>query len=413
MPFFKVFFLFYLFTKVSSDTVTVSGQQILVNGEPFEANGAAGDVRFDLLKQLGGKVIRTYGDEIEQLIEPASKYGLKIVAGFWLGQIGQGYVNYSSDTDKIRKEQLEKLEAFVNKYKNRSEILCWGIGNEVELGAKSQKERISAWKGIEEAAKLVRKLDPNHPTMAVLADVGRNGTVKKATEFKYFAPSIQILGVNSYGPGLPTVVARAREQGWNGPLIVAETGPLGHWQAKPTSWGALIEPTSDKKATDLDKYMTDLKGKVQGTIIFYWGYKMEATPTWHSFLLPFNNNEYERTAEVLASQWGGNLDNHAPRINSLTFQDGRNTNKWDKIETPKASLNVTDLDGDTITVLWSVLAESPFVVGANFTSTITSPSNTEVSLNITSLATGGYRLYMFALDNKGAAATANLPFYVN
>uniref|UniRef100_A0A915NQJ1 Uncharacterized protein n=1 Tax=Meloidogyne floridensis TaxID=298350 RepID=A0A915NQJ1_9BILA len=103
--FYSLIFLFYLFNKASSlDKVTVDKQQILVNGKPFIANGAAGNVRFDLLKQLGGNVIRTYGDEIDQIIGPASKAGLKIVAGFWLGQVSQGYVNYQNPNDKnVRK----------------------------------------------------------------------------------------------------------------------------------------------------------------------------------------------------------------------------------------------------------------------------------------------------------------------
>nr|CAD2184391.1 unnamed protein product [Meloidogyne enterolobii] len=225
---------------------------------------------------------------------------------------------------------------------------------------------------------------------------------------------LNILGVNSYGPGLPTVVNRARSQGWKGPLVIAETGPLGHWQAQITNWKASIEPSSDQKATDLDRYMTQLKGKVQGTIIFYWGTKIEATPTWHSFLLPFSNNEYERTAEVLAKQWGGRLPNGAPRIGSLSFQDGKNKNRWNKDEVPTATLAVSDPNNDQITVRWSVLKERTDAAGDDVTSSaIKSSSNSGATLNLGALPTGGYRLYMAALDNKGAAATANLPFYVN
>ncbi|KAL7079721.1 hypothetical protein ACQ4LE_001839 [Meloidogyne hapla] len=411
MSFYSFIFLFYLFNKVLSlDKVTVYGQQILVNGKPFIANGAAGNVRFDLLKQLGGNVIRTYGDEIANIIEPASKAGLKIVAGFWMGQVSQGYVNYNNPQDKNMNDQLKNLEIFVNKYKDNPAILCWGIGNEVEFGAKSSAETIPVWKAINNAAALVKRLDPNHPTMAVLADVGDG----KANEFMKYAPSVQILGVNSYGPGLPTVVNRTRSQGWKGPLVIAETGPLGHWQAQVTSWKASIEPNSDQKATDLYKYMTMLKGKVQGTIIFYWGTKIEATPTWHSFLLPFSDNEYGRTAEVLSSHWRGSLKNRAPRIVKFTFQSGRNTDRWNKNEAPTAALSISDPDSDAITVRWTVLAERTDATGEDFTSkVIRSANNTGATLNIGSLASGGYRLYMAALDNKGAAATANLPFFVN
>ncbi|KAF7633285.1 hypothetical protein Mgra_00007323 [Meloidogyne graminicola] len=406
---YSILLLFHLLNKASAlDKITISGQQILVNGKPFILNGAAGNIRYDLLKQLGGTVIRTYGDEIDQIIGPASQAGLKVVAGFWMGQVSQGYVNYKNQDQKVN-AQNEKLKNFVLKYKDHPAVICWGIGNEVEFGAASSADTIPVWKAIDQAAKLVRTLDPNHPTMAVLADVGEG----KAKEFVQYVSNIQILGVNCYGSSLPSIAQRARTQGWNGPLVIAETGPIGHWQAQVTPWSASIEPSSDAKAIDLDKYMTLLKGKVQGTIIFYWGTKIEATPTWHSFLLPFSNNEYERTSEVLAKQWGGKLNNRAPRITSFNFQNGKYGIKWNKGDTVRASLSVTDPDRDSINVVWSVLAERTDTIGANFTSILNSGSSAGVTINTNSLASGAYRLYMAALDNKGAAATANLPFYVN
>ena len=75
---------------------------------------------------------------------------------------------------------------------------------------------------------------------------------------------------------------------------------------------------------------------------------------------------------------------------------------------------VSDPNNDSIKVRWSVLKERTDAAGDDVTSTaLKSSNNTGAILNLGALPSGGYRLYMAALDNKGAAATANLPFYVN
>ena len=74
-----------------------------------------------------------------------------------------------------------------------------------------------------------------------------------------------------------SIADRVAKQGWTGPLIVSEMGPPGEWQVQKTSWGAPIEPTSEEKAVFLDKYLTAVESKVQGTCPFIWGQKQEVT----------------------------------------------------------------------------------------------------------------------------------------
>ncbi len=69
--------------------------------------------------------------------------------------------------------------------------------------------------------------------MAVLADVGTD----KVIRLKALAPSIDVLGLNAYGGALPSLVARARAQGWTGPIVVTELGVVGQWQVPTTPWG--------------------------------------------------------------------------------------------------------------------------------------------------------------------------------
>ncbi|WP_300302589.1 glycoside hydrolase family 2 TIM barrel-domain containing protein [Ferrovibrio sp.] len=407
LPVFTAFaMLFAAAQSADAATVTVQGEKILVDGRPFAVLGAAGQSRFGLLKQLGATTIRTYGDETGFVLDEAQKAGLKVIAGFWLEHPRRGF-NYR-DLAQVG-PQLQRLTEFVNRHKNHPALLMWGLGNEVEAELADDSQ---VWPGIEEAARLVRRLDPNHPTLAVLAEAGND----KVAKLRRLAPSIQVLGVNSYGDALPSLPERVRAQGWKGPLIVTEMGPLGQWQAKRTPWNAAIEPSSDEKAALLSRWFSALQPHVQGEIVFYWGQKQEVTPTWHSLLLP--GGEYTRTAEAMALAWGGNTPqgNRTPRVSLFRFTG--NGSDWNRGDTIRAEIAVEDPDGDQIGVVWTVMAESTDLrtsgdaeaAPPSFPQALREPGPKGVA--IAGLQPGHYRLFVTVRDGRGAAATANLPFRV-
>ena len=267
--------------------VRVSGNDILVNGKPFQVRGAAGEVGLDILKQLGATVVRTYGDAPDAVLDQAQKLGLKVIVGFWLEHPRRGF-DYRDPVQA--NAQLERLAAFVKRYRDHPALLMWGVGNEVEA---EMDDDTQVWPGIGQAARLVRQLDPNHPVMAVLAEAG-GGKVARLIQA---APDVDVLGVNSYGDALPSVPERVRAQGWKGPLVVTEMGAIGQWQAQRKPWGAMIEPSSTAKAALLRAYLSALGPATQGQILFYWGQKQEVTPTWHSLLLP--DGSWTETAEAI------------------------------------------------------------------------------------------------------------------
>ena len=51
------------------------------------------------------------------------------------------------------------------------------------------------WETIEEIAKFIKKVDPKHPTMTVIAGLDP----AKVFMIKKYCPSIDILGINVYG----------------------------------------------------------------------------------------------------------------------------------------------------------------------------------------------------------------------
>ena len=67
----------------------------------------------------------------------------------------------------------------------------WSVGNEVDLFYKNFK----VWNAVEDIAKMIKELDPNHNVMTVTAGI----EPCEVYMIKNYCPSIDILGVNTYG----------------------------------------------------------------------------------------------------------------------------------------------------------------------------------------------------------------------
>ncbi|MFG1464998.1 glycoside hydrolase family 2 TIM barrel-domain containing protein [Xanthobacter sp. DSM 24535] len=400
--------------------VTVRGTELLLDGVPFVPNGAAGTQRLSDLKATGATVIRTYGQDPGEILDSAQRAGLKVIVGFWLEHPRRGF-NYG---DRAAAEgQLAELQRMVERYRTHPALLLWGLGNEVETEL-TAAEAEPVWPALEQAAKLVKSLDPAHPVMAVLADTGTD----KVEILKRLAPSIDVLGLNAYGDSLLTIVGRARSQGWTGPIIITELGAIGQWQAGKTAWGAPIEPTSTAKADQMRRYLTVLKQSHTGALPFYWGQKQEVTPTWHSLFLP--TGEWTEAVEAMADSWGGQPPagpksrpdaklpvgvNHAPRILSFKL-DGPSS--FDRNAGARVALSATDPDGDPLKVEWQITGETKVRgVGGDaepvpplFPEALHEP--TPNGVRIQGLDAGHYRVFVIVRDGRGAAATGNIPIEV-
>ena len=64
--------------------VVAHGSDILVDGKPFIARGAAGETQLDVLKSLGANTIRIYGGDPHWVLDVAQRLDLKVIAGLWL-----------------------------------------------------------------------------------------------------------------------------------------------------------------------------------------------------------------------------------------------------------------------------------------------------------------------------------------
>ena len=388
-----------------SAEVTIRGEIILVDGRPFQIRGASGRTRLDVLKALGANTVRTYGDETDQVLDDAHRLGLRVIAGLWLEPPRRGF-DYRNRA--AAEAQLAAIAATVERHKRHPALLMWGVGNEVEA---ELADDAVVWPAIEEAAQLVKSLDPTHPAMAVLAEAGGEKVRRLASR----VPSIDVLGVNAYGEGLLSMPDRVRAQGWTGPIVVTELGALGQWQAGRTAWGAPLEPSSTAKAGALRRYVPAVAAKTAGHLLFLWGHKQEVTPTWHSLLL--ESGEWTEAAEVMAEGWKGATPggNRAPRITRIAVDPAPT---WRRSEIGEVMLDTHDPDGDATAVEWTVMAESTDLKKGGdtegrpveFPRAVRRVDARRIAIG--GLAPGNYRVFATVRDGKGAAATANLPFRV-
>ncbi|GAB4069321.1 glycoside hydrolase family 2 TIM barrel-domain containing protein [Ancylobacter sonchi] len=392
-----------------ADPVSVSGTRILVDGKPFPVRGAAGEDQLAELAVLGATTVRTYGGDPGPVLEAARQAGLKVIVGLWVEHPRRG-VDYADRSFVDR--QLGEFRQTVEKYKDHPGLLMWGIGNEVESELADDR---AVWPAIEEVAAMVKAVDPAHPRIAVLAETGAD----KVAKLRAAAPSIDVLGINAYGDALYSVVARARDQGWTGPVVITELGARGQWQAATAPWGAPFELTSTQKAIELRRYIAALEKQEVGIILFLWGWKQEVTPSWHSLRLP--SGEWTEAAESMAEAWSGRTTdgNHAPRIAALRLV-ANPSQPYASVAASEAwevELAASDPDGDPLDIRWIVREESRIrTVAGDFEPDAEMVAGAAVATRdgarVRALPIGKYRLFVEIRDGRGAAATANLPFEV-
>lgn len=395
-------------TKVEK---TASGYQLLRDGKPYFIKGAGGDASKALLKEYGGNSFRTWGvDHAEQQLAEAQKLGLTVTLGIWLGHERHGF-NYN-DPDQVRK-QFEMAKAAVLKYKDSPALAIWAIGNEMEGYEKGDNAAI--WSAVQNIAAMIHQLDPNHPTMTVIAEIGGS----RIKSINGFCPDIDIIGINTYAGG-PSIAERYRQGGGVKPYILTEFGPGGTWEVGKNTWGVPIELTSTAKAdayrATYEKSILAEKGKLcLGSYAFAWGNKQEATATWYGLFL--DDGSRLEALDTLRELWTGDKPaNRCPQIEPLKVIGD------DQVEpgaTVKVKLTVKDPENDPLKITWKLTKDlAKYNTGGDtqaappeYPDAIVKQGAEEVELKMPE-GGGGYWLYAIVHDNHGGAAVADVPLLV-
>jgi hypothetical protein len=386
------------------------GWQLLRGGEPYQIRGAGGGRHLDRLAAAGANSIRTWhADNVGPILDKAHALGMTVTVGIWLEHERHGF-DYS-DEDQVR-AQLEEAREAVLRYKDHPALLLWGVGNEMEEYGSGDDPRI--WAAVNDVAAMIKELDPDHPTMTVTAELG-GGRIEMVHRH---TPAIDIHGINAYA-GAASIPQRMRKGGATKPYVITEFGPIGPWETSETDWGAPFEQTSTQKADfygqTYQKAVLDNPGMALGAYAFLWGNKMEGTATWFGMLL--EDGSKLGVVDAMAELWSGEAPaDLAPTIEPLAVNTATAVDPGAEI---LATVSAADPEGEPITLHWALRRESgDYATGGDFRPVI--PDIEGAVLEAAGATAkvrmpdkpGAYRLFVYARDPAGHAATANIPLLV-
>lgn len=396
-------------------------------GEPYYIRGVGGQTHLDRAVAVGANSVRTWGvEEAIAVLDEAHARGLSVLFGLWVGQERQGF-DYG-DANAVR-AQLEQFREVVRAYKDHPAILMWGIGNENDLFYSD----LRVWNAINDIAEMIKEEDPYHPVTTVTAGLDPVNVQRIMDR----APALDVFGVNTYGELVggtrrfrdfgyegPDVGVMLRRAGWDRPYVIAEWGPDGHWEVPRTTWGAAIEQTSREKAQVYRyRYERGIAADTThliGSYVFLWGQKQETTPTWYS-LFTEAGDETE-VMDALHYLWTGACpENRAPSLLALTANG--QTASESVVVAPRSVVSfqadVLEPDGDPVEYVWELLPESTDIRAGGDAEARPQALRLSVVRQEGGLLTiraprqeGAYRMFLYARDGRGKAATGNLPFHV-
>ncbi|MEM9385629.1 MAG: glycoside hydrolase family 2 TIM barrel-domain containing protein [Pseudomonadota bacterium] len=388
---------------------TAEGWQLYRGGEPYFIRGAGGDASLDALAAAGANSVRTWGGEVDEVLDQAHALGLTVTVGIWLGHARHGF-DYSNASQL--EKQLERVREMVLRYRDHPALLLWGVGNEAEGFDEATDPAV--WKAINEAAAMVKSLDPNHPTMTVT-------TFVHGERIEYIherSPAIDIHGINAYG-GARVVPERLQEKRASKPFVLTEFGPLGPWETGATAWGAPYEQTSEEKAAfyrgTYQQVILGTPGVSLGSYAFLWGHKMEGTDTWFGMFLP--DGAGTAAVDTMTALWSGEAPgDRAPAIDGLSVSGATAVDPGAVID---VAARMRDPEGGDLRARWVLMAETgDYATGGDYRATPLPIEDAILEAGVTGAqvrmpeAPGPYRLFAYVYDGNGKAGTANVPLLV-
>ncbi|MBT8120062.1 MAG: hypothetical protein KJN89_10135, partial [Gammaproteobacteria bacterium] len=316
-----------------------------------------------------------------------------------------------SDESQV-KAQFEKAREAVLRYKDHPALLLWGVGNEMEGFDAGDDPAI--WNAVNDIASMIKQLDPLHPTMTVTAEIGG----ERISNIEKYGTAIDIHGINAYG-GSPSMAERYRAGGATKPYILTEFGPPGAWEVAKSDWGAAYELTSSEKA---QRYRESYQGAVLaapglalGSYVFIWGYKMETTATWFGMFLP--DESPLAAVDVMTEIWSGQPpENLAPAVKPLLVKGDTQLDPGAEV---RVLSEVNDPEAGKVSVRWVLRRElKGEQIGGDYRAMIPDIEEAIIESRVDSALIrmpqepGSYRVFMYAYDETGKAATANVPLLV-
>ncbi|MFG2684089.1 discoidin domain-containing protein [Streptomyces sp. NPDC048392] len=385
--------------------LTVDGSPYTVKGLTWGPSPADADRYLPDLESMGVNTIRTWGTDASSrpLLDSAAAHGVRVVAGFWLqpggGPGSGGCVDYRTDT-AYKDRMLTEFPRWVQEYKDHPGVLMWNVGNESVLGLQNcysgdelERQRDAYTTFVNDVAKKIHAVDPNHPVTSTDAWVGAWPYYQKNT------PDLDLYAVNSYD-AVCDVRAAWEQGGYTKPYIVTESGPAGEWEVPDDANGVPKEPTDRAKAqgyTDAWNCVTGHRGVALGATLFHYGTEYDFGGIWFN-LLPAGQKRLSYYAVKRAYGGDTSRDNTPPVVAGFGVEGdaGRVQAGKDLVLTVRA----TDPDGDRIA--YEVLSNSNYIDQSKHLTPMPVTDLGGGRLKVTAPDRPGvWKLYVKATDGQG------------
>ena len=403
-----------------------------VDGRPFYMNAATIYTSQDFCIQpadYGANTVRTFrfGPNPRTFLDNCEQAGLMVHAGLGFRSVRSGA--YANDEAGALARQEEEILNIVRKYKDHPAILCWCIGNEIEINY-ADKPLTAQYESIQRIAEAIHAIDPHHPvTLTVTAGMPpakRHGLMEICT-------ALDFLSVNSYLTVDHdfTVVEKLDEAGWDKGYVCTEFGPAGWWnharlpERRFTDWGAVLDLTSTEKEALYKKCVDALlrDGRCMGFSVFLWGNQtsdQDEVKEWYG-LVDKNGYTYG-TVDIMQTFWTG----HAPVVTAPRIEtrndirmNGKTAADWIKLQPGtqnSASVKATSPSGAALRYHWRIIRERTASYDKTLAEGISGLIYNDGDKKIRFVAPytpGAYRLFVHVYDDRNRkAAYASIPFLV-
>jgi hypothetical protein len=156
-------------------------------------------------------------------------------------------------------------------------------------------------------------------------------------------------------------------------------------------------------------------GLALGSYVFNWGFKMEATATWFGMFL--DDGARLGTVDTMTELWSGAPPpNLSPTVQPLVIEGDGQVNPGAEL---RVSAAIADPEDGPLRARWALRRESQeYATGGDFRPMLPDIDGAILEGGVDGARVrmprepGAYRLFLYAYDDHGNAATANVPLLV-
>ena len=387
------------------------------NGKPFYLKGASGSSFIKELADINGNTLRVYDTtNLAGKLDEAQRYHLAVIVDIPISGNTAGNFFYKS---KANREKLKRqVKSFVKTYRDHPALLMWNLGNEILYPLNIRKNDFVAT--FNDLIDIIHEVDPNHPISTSVSGTSHSQTLG----IHLFSPKLDIIAFNTFSSikDVENLMFQISLVTNCKPYYISEWGTRGPWDQKTNLWKSLLELNSTEKSKEYRYYYEHfIKNNTDclGSLAFYWGHKIEGTPSWFNIFDEHGNKS--PIYYTLAQLWNGDSTFEMPiKETPNILIDGNFSTTPVCDSNALISLKLTEFKGSESIkrIKWSLYKEGwgrkewhlDDLAECQDVNKVFDPA-TPVEL-LTPDEQGPYRLFVYLYDDDHNYVTTNLPLYI-